>query len=123
MITLGTVFSFTVRPVQSLVTERAGGYNILTSVWVAPYFSLGSPCAPKRDLGDCAHARDVVLVWARMASILQGEIMLFVGKNQKEDQFMMFNATGPFRRLSQRISIKVCRVVFPFVCGWVVISL
>ena len=27
---------------QLLVTERTGGYNILMSDWVAPYFCLGS---------------------------------------------------------------------------------
>ena len=36
----------TIAGAQSFVTERAGGYNILTSWvtsgWVAPYFSLGS---------------------------------------------------------------------------------
>jgi len=31
-----------VRRAQPLVTERAGGYNILKSWWTAPYFSLGT---------------------------------------------------------------------------------
>jgi len=39
---LGTVLGSMVWRAQSFVTERTGGYNISTSSWAAPYFSLGS---------------------------------------------------------------------------------
>ena len=74
--------------------ERAGGLNIFMSGFVAPYFSPGSArvvfilgirspllgncpscfewtCASARGLGDCAHARDVVLARASMTCVAQ----------------------------------------------------
>jgi len=39
---LGTVLGLMVWHAQLFVTERAGGYNILMSGLVAPYFSPGS---------------------------------------------------------------------------------
>ena len=39
---LGTVLGSMVWRAQSFVTEKTGGYNISTSSWTAPYFSLGS---------------------------------------------------------------------------------
>ena len=85
LFTLGAVLNLTVQRAQSFLPERARGYNIVTSGWSAPYFSPGSAgClylrsavpfwsvgiwfeparAPERDLGDCAHVRDVVLAQA-----------------------------------------------------------
>jgi len=75
------LLNWTIWRAQLFVTERTGGYNILMSGWVAPYFSpssarvvfilgicspfLGScpscfesTCASERGLGDFAHARD-----------------------------------------------------------------
>jgi len=95
---LGTVLESMVRCAQSFVTERAGGYNILMSGWVAPYFSPGSArgihsvscnqaygcerlqsfewlARQKGVLGDCAHARNVVLARASMTFVAR---VLFV---------------------------------------------
>ena len=64
---------------QSIVTERTEGYIILMSGWEAPYFSPGSErliqtqlqVASEKGLGDCAHARDVVLAQASMTYVVR----------------------------------------------------
>jgi len=94
LVTLGTVLELTVLRAQSFVTERAGGYNTLTSGWVAPYLSPDSArvvfiqgiCSPlwadahhvlnqlaesEKGLGDCAHVKNEVLARANIKYVVQ----------------------------------------------------
>ena len=89
---LGTVLGSMVWRAQPFVTKRTGGYNILTSGWAATHFSPGSArivfilgiCSPllgscpscfestcASEMGDCTHARDIVIAWVSMTCVAQ----------------------------------------------------